>query len=225
MSHKSIKETRNLIMNYSSILVIKSSFIKPSDVPRALPHWESEDLVEKGKGPSCVRIVPEEVRQFFELNPKQEQFVHYDGFVYSRPHTQTRQFLNQPAARRAEILKVLGGDYYGKSWNMSANIVSLFDKDQPIGSLTSELEKAVRTQVNPADLLAGWQFDKALGAHKLPEADSFCLCFDEAGRQNPAVRVCGIDLYCQGPRIHQLHSIQRLLTIGSVHYRPILQKH
>ncbi len=57
------------IRDFPLVYVVGVSVIKPDEVPKAIPQWYEEDLLEKRMSGWNREIVPSEVLTYFNTNP------------------------------------------------------------------------------------------------------------------------------------------------------------
>ncbi len=190
------------IRDFPLVYVMEVSIIKPDQIPKAIPHWYTEDLLEKKSRDWNREIVPAEVLTHFKTHPDEDTLVHSDDFIYQRPYEDTKEFREVSGDGRQKQLK--DPKFWKRRQNYAPAIKKIMEENQSVKQYFEGLEQVVGQEVPTSRLLPNWE-----------QYGHLTLGLNESKQRTNEYRVSEINLFGDGPRGDGLRQI---LQVGQIKY-------
>ena len=208
------------INDFPIVYITSVSIIKPQDVPKAVPNWYHEDMLEKETEGWNRKIVPSQVLNFFKRSPDKDELVHSE-FVYTRPWEDQKENRGLPA-------KALNRPkFWHTSFNFAPFIKKLMTENTSVKQYFSTLDELVGHEVQTLRVIPSWQYYSHHQVYTIPDSGAGLMLQLSESKEKPSDnRVTELHIHCQGPNAGRAGgaSTHELLKIGEIQYEGRIRK-
>jgi hypothetical protein len=184
---------RDFPHGFPLVYVSAVSLKRPDEVPKAIPDFYYEDLLEKETAGWKRNIIPTSILQYFNEHPDEDDVVHSDGFIYERPwqdKKESRQVYGKEG-RQSEVPK-----FWARRINHAPMARDLMENNEALNQYFNELRLMVGKNVPIEQFTPSWQRDIHV-QKSIPGADGLRVLIETDYKIN-RLKILKVVLYAHG---------------------------
>ncbi len=195
------------IFDYPLVKLLDLSYLHLEDVKDKIPaRYHSEDLLEAPVDGWNRKLVPPEVLSYFRDHSDEEEMIHTDNFIYTRPK-QSHQ--GRP-------------DFYSRTYNHAGDVKAMISPEGAVGQYLQGLKGLVGQEIEPLQILPEWNEDINFEVYYIPGNENYYLNLMEFETRSETLRDTVILL---GSKSAGRSNLVDIVKIGTIRYRGIVPSH